>query len=118
MFDVDDIRDWVGLAVVDQEGSKIGSLEAVYFDTSSDQAAFATVKVGLPGGGRLIFVPVTGAKVAPKHLRVMTDKKLAKGAPSIDTDGQLESDDEPGLYAYYGLPYERGANGERRLGRR
>ena len=40
MFDVDDIRDWVGLAVVDQEGSKIGSLEAVYYDTSTDAAAF------------------------------------------------------------------------------
>ncbi len=117
MFDVDDIRDWVGLAVVDQEGAKIGTLEAVYFDTATDQAAFATVKVGLVGG-KLILVPVTGAKVAPKHLRVMTDKKLAKSAPSIDTDGQLESDTEPDLYSYYGLPYERGANGERRLGRR
>jgi PRC-barrel domain len=118
MFDVDDIRDWVGQSVVDQEGAKIGSLESVYFDTSSDQAVFATVKVGFPGGGRLIFVPLTGAKVSPKHIRVMTDKKLAKGAPAIDTDGQLASETEPEIYAYYGLPYERGAGGERRLGRR
>jgi hypothetical protein len=118
MFDVDDIRDWRGESVVDQEGSKIGNLEAVYFDTSTDEAVFATVKVGLVGGGRLVFVPLVGAKVSPKHIRVMTDKKLAKDAPSIDVDGQLESATEPKIYAHYGLVYERGAGGERRLGRR
>ena len=118
MFDVDDIRDWRGQSVVDQEGAKIGNLEGVYFDTSTDEAVFATVKVGLVGGGRLIFVPLIGARVAPKHLRVMTDKKVAKDAPSIETDGELGSAAEPGIYAYYGLAYERGAGGERRLGRR
>ena len=118
MFDVDDIHDWVGLAVVDQEGSKIGSLEAVYYDTSTDVAKFGTVKVGFPGGGRLIFVPLDGARVSPKALRVLTTKKVAKLAPAIDTDGQLESDAEAGVYAHYGLDYERGASGERRLGRR
>jgi hypothetical protein len=118
VFDVDDIREWRGQSVVDREGSKIGSLEGVYFDTSSDEAVFATVKVGLVGGGRLVFVPLIGARVAPKHIRVMTDKKLAKEAPSIDTDGELDSAAEPGIYSYYGLDYERGAGGERRLGRR
>lgn len=118
MFDVDDIRDWVGLSVVDQEGDKIGSLEAVYFDTSSDAAAFATVKTGLLGASKLVFVPLGGARVSPKSLRVMVDKKTAKAAPAIDSDGQLQSDDEPAIYSYYGLVYERGAGGERRLGRR
>jgi len=118
MFDVDDIRDWRGESVVDQEGSKIGNLEAVYFDTSTDEAMFATVKVGLVGGGRLVFVPLVGAKVAPKYIRVMTDKKTAKDAPAIDVDGQLESSIEPEIYAHYGLPYVRGSGGERRLGRR
>ena len=51
-------------------------------------------------------------------LRVLTDKKTAKDAPFIDTDGQLDSAAEPGIYSHYGLTYERGAGGERRLGRR
>ena len=118
MFEVDDIRDWLGQSVVDRDGAKIGTLEALYYDTSTDAAAFATVQVGLLGGSRLIFVPLRGATVAPKHLRVQIDKKLAKSAPSIETDGQLTSEAEPDVYAYYGLPYERGAGGERRLGRR
>ena len=49
MFQVEDIRDWRGLDVVDQSGSKIGSLEAVYFDTATDEPAFATVRVGMVG---------------------------------------------------------------------
>jgi hypothetical protein len=118
VFDVDDIRDWQGLNVVDETGSRIGSLEGVYFDTSTDQATFGTVKTGLPGASKLVFVPLIGARVAPKYLRVMTDKKLAKDAPSIPTDGELSSEDEPAVYAHYGLAYERGAGGERRLGRR
>jgi len=118
MFEADDIRDWLGLSVVDSEGSKIGNLEAFYYDTLNDSATFATVKVGLPGGGRLVFVPLAGARVGPKYLRVPLDKKKAKAAPSIDTDGQLTSEAEPEVYAYYGIPYERGATGERRLGRR
>lgn len=118
MFEAEDIREWLGANVVDSDGSKIGALEALYYDTLSDSPTFATVKVGLPGGGRLIFVPLSGALVAPKFLRVQVDKKKAKGAPSIDTDGQLTSEAEPEVYAYYGLPYERGATGERRLGRR
>ena len=64
MFDVDDIRDWVGLAVVDQEGAKIGTLEAVYYDTSTDVAKFGTVKVGFPGRGRLISCRWTALGIA------------------------------------------------------
>jgi sporulation protein YlmC with PRC-barrel domain len=118
LFEVDDIRDWVGQAVVDNDGAKIGNLESVYFDTATDEPSFAAVKVGFPGGGRLVFVPLVGARVAPKHIRVMTDKKTAKAAPAIETDGQLDSSTEPTIYAHYSMPYTTGATGERRLGRR
>ncbi len=118
MFEADDIRDWRGEDVVDRAGSKIGSLEAVYFDTASELPAFATVKVGLVGRHRLVFVPLDGARVAPRHLRVQADKKLVKDAPAIDTDGELEAATEPLLYEHYHLTYQPGASGERRLGRR
>lgn len=118
MFDVEDIRDWVGLAVVDSDGAKIGTMESVYFDTATDAATFATVKTGLPGASRLQFVPLAGAKVAPKHVKVLTDKKTARDSPVMDLDGQLSSTSEPMIYEHYNLPYSTGAGGERRLGRR
>lgn len=118
MFEIEDVRDWCGLDVIDPSGSKIGSLEAVYFDTASEQPAFGTVKVGMVGRHRLVFAPLTGATAAPSHLRVGVDKKLVKGAPSIDVDGELLAEDEPAVFDHYGLAYEPGDSGERRLGRR
>jgi PRC-barrel domain protein len=114
---VGSITDWVGLPVLDRDGSKIGSMEAVYFDTSTEEPVFITVKVGLIGSS-LVFVPLADAVVSPKDVRVAVDKKSAKDAPSIETDGQLESAMEPAVFEHYGLAYSQGASGERRLGRR
>ncbi|TWX40027.1 PRC-barrel domain containing protein [Frigoribacterium sp. ACAM 257] len=117
MFEAENLRDWIGLPVVDLAGDKIGQLESVYFDTSSDSPSFATVQAGLVGK-KLLFVPLDGAVVAPKHVKVQFDKKLVKDAPSIETDGELEASQEADVFAHYGLPYALGAGGERRLGRR
>ena len=117
-FPAENIRQWRGQDVVDLAEQKVGTLEAVYFDTSTDEAAFASVKVGMMGRHRLVFVPLTGAVVSPSWVKVTADKKLIKDAPAIDTDGELTSEQEPKLFAHYGLDYQPGASGERRLGRR
>jgi PRC-barrel domain len=118
MFEAENIRDWRDRDVIDQQGGKIGQLEAVYVDTSTDLPAFASVRTGMIGRHRLTFVPLDGATVAPSHLRVAFPKKLVKDALVIDTDGELAATDEPGLFQHYGLTYQPGANGERRLARR
>jgi hypothetical protein len=118
MFEAENIRDWRGLDVVDADGSKIGPLEAIYVDTGTDQPAFASVTIGMIGRHRLTFVPLDRATVAPTHVRVAYQKKLVKDAFQIDTDGELAAADEPGLFEHYGLAYQPGASGERRLGRR
>jgi hypothetical protein len=117
-FPAENIRDWRDHDVVDVSGDKIGSLESVYFDTASDRAAFASIQVGLPGFRKLTFAPLIGAVVSPRYLKLTVDKKAVKDAPTIDTDGELTREQEPALYAHYGLPYVEGATGERRLGRR
>lgn len=118
MFPAENLRDWRGEKVIDPDGSKIGELEAVYVDTATDEPAFATVRVGMIGRHRLIFVPLTGATVTPSALRVRYDKKTVNDAPGIDTDGELTAADEPRVFAHYQLPYQPGASGERRLARR
>ena len=72
MITVGSIRDWVGLPVLDRDGSKIGSMEAVYYDTSTEEPTFITVKVGLISTS-LVFVPLDGAVVSPKDVRVAVD---------------------------------------------
>lgn len=118
MVTVEDVRNWADMPVVDAAESRIGTLESIYFDTATEQPSFAAVKTGLLSGSRLVFVPLGGAVVTPKHLKVTVLKKVAREAPSIPTDGQLEASMEPEIFAHYGLDYATGAGGERKLGRR
>jgi len=118
MIVAENIRDWRSHDVVDPEGRKIGHLEAIYVDTGTDEPAFASVKVGMIGRHRITFVPLDHATVAPRNVRVAYPRAHVKGAPSIETDGELAATDEPALFAHYNLPYQQGAGGERRLARR
>jgi hypothetical protein len=118
MFEAENIRDWRNHDVIDPEGHKIGSLEAVYVDTSTDQPSFASVRIGMLGRHRLTFVPLDRATVTPDKMRVAYTRGQVKDAFTIDTDGELAAEDEPGLFQHYGLAYQPGANGERKLARR
>ena len=72
----------------------------------------------MPTRHRLVFVPLNQATVGPGYLKVGYARKLARDAPSIGTDGELPAGDEEAIFAHYGLPYQAGADGERRLARR
>jgi hypothetical protein len=118
MFEADEIRDWREHDVIDPEGDKIGKLEAIYVDTATDAPAFASVEIGMIGRHHLTFVPLDRATVGPSYVRVAYPKKQVKDAPDIDTDGELAAENEPALFEHYGLTYQAGASGERRLARR
>jgi len=117
VFDAEDIREWRGHNVVDDSGSKIGELEALYVDTRTDEYSFVTVKTGMLSKSRLVFVPTAGAKVGPGYLKVAFPKKRVRDAPSIPTDGELLAADEPAVFRHYELPYDAGET-ERLLARR
>lgn len=118
MFQAENIRDWRRHDVLDDESKKIGTLEAVYVDTQTDEPVFASV---LEGGGlrrkRLTFVPLDGAVVGPGWVKVRYPRKTVRDALSIGTDDELLADQEPELFRHYGLT-ENGPDGVRRLARR
>ncbi|MFD7781267.1 PRC-barrel domain-containing protein [Streptomyces sp. NPDC059753] len=111
MIQIADIREWRTHDVVDAGGHKIGVLEAIYVNTSTNEPAMATVQVGL-------LVPLVGALVGPGYVKVDYDKALVKKCPPIGTDDVLPAEDEAAVFAHYGRPYQSSANGERRLARR
>jgi hypothetical protein len=117
MFEAENIRDWREHDVIDPDGKKIGQLEAVYVDTTSDEPAFGSVRIGMVGRHRLTFVPLDRAVVLPGALRVAYTKSQVKDALTIET-GELAATDEPELFKHYGLEYQPGQNGERQLARR
>ncbi len=113
-----DVREWRERAVVDPKGRKIGTLEAIYVDTATDEPAMATVRTGLPTRQRLVFVPLGEAVLGPGYVKVPHDKGRVRKAPSIGTDDVLPAEREETVFRYYDLVYRPGAEGERRLARR
>jgi hypothetical protein len=118
VFEAANIREWRGHDVVDPGQHKIGELEAVYVDTGTDLPSFGTVRVGITTRHRLVFVPLDTATVGPGYVKVAYDKKQVKDAPSIGTDSELPAASEEAVFKHYGLAYQPGASGERRLARR
>lgn len=118
MIHAADVREWRNRDVVDAESHKIGVLEAIYVDTTTDEPAMATVRTGLPTRHRLVFVPIDNAIAGPDYLRVGYVRTLVKQAPSIGTDDVLPAEQEEAVFKHYGLPYQSGAAGERQLARR
>src|SRR5579864_2587885 len=108
VFEAANIREWRGHDVVDAHDHKIGELEAIYVDTGTDLPSFGTVKVGMVGRHRLVFVPLDRATVGPGYLKVAFGKKQVKDAPSIETDGELMAADEEAVFKHYGLTYQPG----------
>ncbi|MFV0128735.1 PRC-barrel domain-containing protein [Streptomyces sp. HMX112] len=113
-----DIREWRDHDVVDPKGHRIGTLEAVYVDTTTDEPAMATVRTGLPTRRRLVFVPLDEAVAGPDYIRISYDRALVRKAPSIGVDDVLEADREAAVFHHYGMTYQPGVNGERQLARR
>ncbi|MFE3263424.1 PRC-barrel domain-containing protein [Streptomyces sp. NPDC059215] len=118
MIQAADIREWRDHDVVDTKGHKIGVLEAIYVDTTTDEPAVATVRTGLPTRQRLVFVPLDDSLLGPGYLKVSYPKKQVRKAPSIGTDGILPAEEEAAIFQHYDMSYQPGSQGERHLARR
>ena len=118
MIEAADIREWRTHEVHDPDGHKIGVLESVYVNTTTDEPAMATIQVGLPTRHRLVFVPLDGAIVGPGYVKVNYTKSLVKDCPAIGVDDVLPAADEEAIFQHYGLAYQPGTAGERQLARR
>ncbi|GAA4001921.1 PRC-barrel domain-containing protein [Streptomyces sp. NBC_01352] len=113
-----DIREWRNHDVVDPKGHRIGMLESIYVDTTTDEPAVATVRTGLPSRRRLVFVPLDEAVLGPDYVKVSHPRGEVRKAPSIGTDDVLPAEREEEIFQHYGMTYRPGANGERQLARR
>ena len=85
MFEAENIRDWREHDVIDQDGKKIGQLEAVYVDTGTDEPAFGSVRIGMIGRHRLTFVALDRAVVMTGPLKFEYTTSQVKDSSTIDT---------------------------------
>ncbi len=93
-----------GQPVIGSDGSKIGTVEDIYFDQDTREPEWALVKTGM-FGSKTTFVPITNATVEGDELRVPFSKDQVKGAPNLEDDGELSQDEEAMLAQHYGMSY-------------
>jgi uncharacterized protein (TIGR02271 family) len=94
--------------MVDRDGDKVGTIDAIYVDDQTGQPEWALVNTGL-FGTRSTFVPIAQATGSGDQVQVPFEKQRIKDAPNIDSDGHLSEQEEQELWRHYGLDY--GATG-------
>ena len=125
MADIETIGTWEGRTLLDRDGGRIGTIDAIYLDDRTGQPEWALVNTGL-FGTKSSFVPLAQAFQSDNDVLVLYDKQLVMDAPRIDPDGHLSEAEERQLWRYYGLDYDttdrsvatgRDATGRARVGR-
>jgi uncharacterized protein (TIGR02271 family) len=106
MPDMDTVRTWEGRTLLDRDGGRIGTIDAIYLDDQTGQPEWALVNTGL-FGTKSSFVPLAQATQTGDDVGVPYDKQLVKDAPRIDPDGHLSDAEERRLWRHYGLDYDR-----------
>ena len=110
MVDVDTVRSWQGRTMVDREGDRIGTIDAIYVDDQTGEPEWALVNTGL-FGTRSTFVPIAQASASGDQVQVPYEKQRIKDAPNMDPDGHLSEAEEQELWRHYGLEYGTGYAG-------
>src|SRR4051795_8783053 len=102
MKPLEDVQTWRGMAMVDPDGDKIGTIEDIFLDRQTGEPEWAAVKTGLFGLKRSL-VPITDAEATDDNqVRVPYQKEQVKDAPKVDPDGELSADEERKLWEHYG----------------
>ena len=95
---------WEGRELIDRDGDKVGTIEALYRDEETQSPEWAAVRTGL-FGTKQTFVPITGAQPSGEQVQVQFAKEQIKDAPRIDPEGEPSLEQEEELYRYYGMTY-------------
>jgi hypothetical protein len=100
MLDAKAYDGWIGHAVHDRSGTRIGDLIQVYLDpTGAPQ--WLVVKRGTLTT-RTDLVPASAASVGSSGLELSVDTATIHGSPKVDRH-HMSSDDEKALNDYYGI---------------
>jgi PRC-barrel domain len=102
MPDIETIRTWEGRTLLDRDGGRIGTIDAIYLDDRTGQPEWALVNTGL-FGTKSSFVPLAQAFQSDNDVLVPYDKQLVKDAPRVDAGQHLSAAEERQLWQHYDL---------------
>jgi len=103
--DFEDYSAWTGRDVLTSGGDRLGAVELIFLDEATDLPEWVLVR--LEDGDDNAFVPLAGASVEERSIRVEADRERIAASPRIDADETLSVADERRLYEHYDLAYSR-----------
>src|SRR5215213_5359625 len=107
-FDPATLDRWRALAIVDRDGTTVGTISEFYLDRETGHPTWALVETGLFGATQT-FVPLVHATEIADGLQVPYEKRHIKDSPRVDPHDELTPDEEATLFAHYGVDYEPAA---------
>jgi sporulation protein YlmC with PRC-barrel domain len=106
-MEIERIEDWVGQAVVDRDGEKVGKLQDVYFGSGTRDAVAAAVKTGVLGR-KLNIVSLTGATVARDHVKIAFTRDQVKRSPQTEAGADLRPGQRDALREHFDMQLPTG----------
>ncbi len=104
VFDPATLDRWRALAIVDRDGTTVGTISEFYLDRETGHPTWALVNTGLFGTTQT-FVPLVQATEIADGLQVPYEKRHIKDTPRVDLHDELSPDEEAALFAHYGVEY-------------
>ena len=102
--DFEDYGAWSGRDVLGPDGERLGAVDVIFLDEATDAPEWVLVTLD---GGDAAFVPLAGATVEERSIRVEQDRERIAAAPSPEPAETLSVADERRLYEHYGLAYSQ-----------
>ena len=101
--DFDDFAAWSGRDVLGPGGDRLGAVDTIFLDEATGVPEW--VLVSRDDGPA--FVPLAGASVEGRAIRVEQDAERVAAAPRPEVGETLSVADEKRLYEHYGLEYSQ-----------
>ncbi len=101
--DFQDFGAWAGRDVLAPDGDRLGAVDQIFLDEATGTPEW--VLVSLDDGAA--FVPLAGATVEERSIRVGQAAERVQAAPRPDAGETLSVADEKRLYDHYGLEYSQ-----------
>jgi hypothetical protein len=101
--DFEDFSAWPGRDVLDPGGERLGAVELIFLDEATDVPEWVLVR--LEDDDATAFVPLAGASVEERSIRVEQDREKVAAAPRLDAGETLTVSECRRLYEHYGLAY-------------
>jgi PRC-barrel domain len=104
-FDPATLERWRALAIVDRNGTTVGTIIEFYLDRETGHPTWALVNTGMFAATHT-FIPLVQATEISDGLQVPYEKQHIKDTPRIDPHDELTPDEEAALFVHYGVDYQ------------